>query len=264
MKEINLNKLGLLKFTKFNKEEDSNNKNIKFNEVLKSIDQFKSIPENTNINYSQQINYKFISNNNLLFKKTHKLLLYSFYSMNSIISKPIFEITSEKVIIHLFFYSYKTNKNASNFLLNNKNKLNILCKILSRVFNKPVELELTRLYYPYFDSNIFVTMLNKLVNKIQVRNVIQNLFKKAMIINPNNHNNLIINKLPSFISGIKIKIGGRLLTDSVVPRKTTISMRKGTLSRNKINYLDLARYTSKNKRGAYSITITTGQYINKK
>jgi len=29
----------------------------------------------------------------------------------------------------------------------------------------------------------------------------------------------------------------------------------------KVNYLDIARYTNKNKRGAFTITITSGQNL---
>jgi hypothetical protein len=72
---------------------------------------------------------------------------------------------------------------------------------------------------------------------------------------------IIVTKIPSFLSGINIKIAGRLLTQRVIPRKTINIVRRGALSRIKINYLDKARYTNKNKRGAFSITITTGQFL---
>jgi len=188
--------------------------------------------------------------------------------MNSIISKPIFEITNDKVVIHLFMYLF-LNKNKklnikNSFTTLNKLKLEKLCQILSYIFKKPVQLELVRLYYPYFDSNIFVNVLSKIINIIQVRVIMKRFFKKAIIKNPIkiSNNNLII-KIPSLLSGIKLRIGGRLLTQRIIPRKTVKTIRKGTLAKGKINFLDEARYTNKNKRGAFTLIISLGHYLTK-
>jgi hypothetical protein len=267
------------------------NKNI-INNYIKSLSKFNTYLDGIVFNYKQQINYNFssISSNNILIKKIYPFLLFTFSSMNSLISKPVFEFTSQKVVIHLFFYIFKNNnknvrgyansvRNASaakvksiagaapaavegnTFLRVNKIKLNILCQILSRYFKKPVELDLVRLHYPYLDSNIFVNLLQILINKIKLRIIMQKFFKKAIIKNPIKSNNNVLNKIPSFLSGIKIKIGGRLLTNKVVPRQTVKIVRRGALSRAKINFLDVARYTNKNKRGTYSITVSTGHYL---
>jgi hypothetical protein len=232
---------------------------------LKSLSKFNSLSKGQIITYSQQIHYNFNSGNNVLFKKIYSLLLNSFISMNCLISKPVFEITSERVIIHLFIYLFKKNKeiNKNNKFINvNWKKLNLLCTILSNFFKKTVILDLNRIYYPYFDSNIFVNFLANIINKIQIRNITKNFFKKAIIKNPFKlDRKLIVNKFPSLLSGINIKIAGRLLTTKIVPRKTIKNVRRGALARIKINYLDIARYTNKNKRGAFSITITTGQFL---
>src|SRR3984957_2057516 len=214
------------------------------------------------LKFSQQINYNFNSVNNIIIKKIYSLLYYSFLSMKILISKPVFKITSDKVIIHLFIYFFKKQKRNYTIININNNKLKNLCVILSRLFKKPVELDLNRIYYPYFDSNIFVNFIANIINKIRVRKIIKKIFKKAIIKNPLKLNRkLIVTKIPSFLSGINIKIAGRLLTQRVIPRKTINIVRRGALSRIKINYLDKARYTNKNKRGAFSITITTGQFL---
>jgi hypothetical protein len=44
-----------------------------------------------------------------------------------------------------------------------------------------------------------------------------------------------------------------------VPRRTVRNVQKGISSVGRVNYTDLARYTSKNKKGAFSITISSGQ-----
>lgn len=140
------------------------------------------------------------------------------------------------------------------------NKFKILCNILSNLFKKPVELNLTRLHYPYFDSNILVNLLGIMINKIKLRIIIRKLFANTVIKNLNsvnlNRNNNII---PAFLTGINIKVAGRLLTQKVVPRKTVKTIIRGASARSKVNFLDVATYNSKNKRGAFSITVKSGQ-----
>nr|YP_009522493.1 ribosomal protein S3 [Hygrophorus russula]AXQ02216.1 ribosomal protein S3 [Hygrophorus russula] len=261
----------------------------------KSITIFNSIPKGKLFTFSQQLIYNFNSVNNKLIKKMYTFLFYSFFSMNSLISKPILEITPNKVIINLIFFHFDLNN--SNSKINNRNKsfkggtqkelnnsntmdnetikknkfininhkkLDLICKILSIYFKKPVELHLVKLNYPYLDSNIFVNLLGLMINNKKIRHIMKRFFRFAVIKNiaKSSGNNLIrINKIPSFLSGIKIKIAGRLLTQRVVPRKTVKIIRRGAFARGKVNFLDIARYTSKNKRGAFSITVTTGQNI---
>lgn len=158
------------------------------------------------------------------------------------------------------------------------NKFKFLSLILSKLFKKPVEFDLTRLHYPYNDSTILVNLLGIMINKIKLRIIIRRLFEKAVIKNLSRGSvknkisssyaleNLNADKkntinIPAFLSGIKIKVGGRLLTQSVIPRKSVKITQRGATQRGKINFLDVARYTRKNKRGAFSITIKSGQNI---
>lgn len=224
----------------------------------------KIAPHVKNIN-DKNISTNYIGGANLK-TNLYDLLFNSFLAMNSLISKPVFEITNEKVKIHLFMYLFLNKKSpcfaTESFTKLNKIKLDILCQILNHIFKKPVQLELVRLYYPYFDSNIFVNLLSKLINIIQVRVIMKRFFNKAIIKNPIkiSNNNLVI-KIPSLLSGLNIRIGGRLLTQRIIPRKTVKTIRKGTLSKGKINFLDESRYTNKNKRGAYTLVVSIGHYL---
>lgn len=140
------------------------------------------------------------------------------------------------------------------------NKFQNLCNILSNLFKKPVELNLIRLHYPYFDSNILVNLLGIMINKIKLRIIIRKLFANTIIKNLNNVNlNRNNNIIPVFLSGINIRVAGRLLTQKVVPRKTVKTIIRGASARSKVNYLDVATYSNKNKRGAFSITVKSGQ-----
>ena len=286
------------------------------NKYLQVMSKYNMINKNIYIYYSNIIGFNFINENNKLFKNIYKLLAYSFKSMFCLISKPVFLITPDKIIIQLFYYLFipnilkakkfynivkknrkknlrfyliwkKRNRNRKRlyrkirkFRVNTRvklrklylynitkifpNKFQNLCEILSNLFKKSIEFNLIRLHYPYNDSNILANLLAIFINRIKLRIIAKRLFGKAVIKyktnNKSSSNN--VNKLkiiPAFLSGINIKVAGRLLNNKKVPRKTVKTVRRGAVSKGKINYLDVARSSNKNKRGAYSITVSSGQ-----
>jgi hypothetical protein len=85
-------------------------------------------------------------------------------------------------------------------------------------------------------------------------------FHKTYFNNPNKSKNMFF-KIPSFISGFKLKLGGRLMTQRIVPKKTVKIIRKGTLIKNNLIFLDEARYTNKNKRGAFTLSVSLTHFI---
>jgi hypothetical protein len=142
-------------------------------------------------------------------------------------------------------------------------KFKLICDILSNKFNKPVELELTRLHHPYHDSNILVNLLSlNIKNKRKkARVAIQKVYSKKPVKFLNDPNLISVNcgAIPTFLSGLNIKIAGRLMGEPIIPRVTTKVFEKGATATGKVNYLDVARITKKNKKGAYTIKITSGQ-----
>ena len=168
-------------------------------------------------------------------------------------------------------------------------KFEILCNILSKMFNKNVELDLIRLHYPYNNSNILVNLLAMLLKKLKFRRITRRLFRKMVIKsikkyfinnkttkiipsvkdnvqynnegNSMNKYNIIKSALPAFLTGLHIKVGGRVINLSMKSRKTVNIVERGSSSIGKVNYTDYARFTNKNKRGAYSITVSSGQNI---
>jgi len=229
---------------------------INLNKYLKSISKYNSETiKYQNIVY--QFNNKGIQNSSVgINKNVFTLLESTFLTMSSLISKPVIIITPNKVVIQLFYYLNKFDYKI-NFLKNNNDKLQLLCLNLSKIYKKPVELELDRLHYPYYDSNILSNMIGLISNIVKLRFIIKNLFKIAKIKKTNN----FINKysiIPSYLSGFKIRVAGRLLTQRVVPRLTVKTIQRGTLARGKAQFVDSARFTNKNKRGSFSITVTMG------
>lgn len=140
------------------------------------------------------------------------------------------------------------------------NKFEKLCNILNYCFKKNVVIDLTRIHYPYNDANILVNMLAIMIKKISFNRITNNLFKNIMVKNVNNilyFNN--INFLPAFLTGLRIKLGGKVINFKSKGRDTVKVAGMGSSSPGKINYNDFARYTSKHKRGAFSISVSNGQ-----
>lgn len=173
-------------------------------------------------------------------------------------------------------------------------KFNLICAILSKKFNKAVELQLIRLHHPYHNSNILLNLLslNILNKRKKARVAIQKIFNNKSVrgaavkelknnflnhsnsspyyLNNNDHLLAVLrkqpkpkpkNSTPAFLAGLNIKIAGRLLGEPVIPRLTKKNYGKGASASGKVNFLDMARITKKNKKGAYTIKVTSGQNL---
>lgn len=239
-KEINLYKY-------INTISEYNNKTVKYQNIVYQFNKNNKGKQNSSVGIN---------------KNVYTLLESTFLSMSSLISKPIIIITPNKVVIQLFYYLnnfYSSNSCSAspkgfNKLLNiNNDKLQSLCLNLSKIYKKPVELELDRLHYPYHDSNILSNMIGLISNIVKLRFIIKKLFSIAKIKKTNNSS-----IIPSYLSGFKIRVAGRLLTQRVIPRLTVKTIQRGTLARGKAKFVDSARFSNKNKRGSFSITVTMG------
>jgi hypothetical protein len=190
----------------------------------------------------------------------------AFLNMSSIISKPIISINPNLIKITLFYYwkplkkLYSKSSLHSKFLILHYNKLVKLVNLLSKLFNKPVELELIRIYSPQNESNILANLIGILSNFIKFRYIHMKLFKVSKIkFNKKRFNN---NKIPSFLSGIYLKLAGRVLTQKIQRRVKSKVIQKGSLARTRAELINTNRFINKNKRGVFSITIKTGHIIN--
>jgi len=202
-------------------------------------------------------------------KNLHNLYIIcksAFLNMSSIISKPIIEINSNLIKITLFYYwkplrkKYFKSSLHSKFLILHYYKLEKLVKLLSKLFNKSVELELIRIYSPQNESNILANLIGILSNFIKFRNIHMKLFKvsKTKIFKKRFSNN----KIPSFLSGIYLKLAGRVLTQKIQRRVKSKIIQKGSLARANTDLINTNTFVNKNKRGVFSITIKTGHIIN--
>lgn len=190
----------------------------------------------------------------------------AFLNMSSIISKPIVLIKPNLIKITLFYYwkplrnKYYNSNLHSKFLIFYYNKLEILVNLLSNLFEKSVELELIRIYSPKNESNILANLIGILSNFIKFRYIHNKLFKvrKNKKLNTGFRNRY--NK-PSILSGIYLKLAGRVLTQRLQRRVKSKIVQKGSLARTNTRVININRFVNKNKRGTFSITIKTGHTI---
>ena len=140
-------------------------------------------------------------------------------------------------------------------------KFKLICEILNNKFKKPVELQLIRIHQPYQDSNILVNLLSlNIKNKKFKTNVkIEKLFQKRVVKNVYDYQNKSVNFIPAYLSGINIRIGGRLMREALIPRISKKRFERGARSIGKVNYLDSASITNKNRKGSYTLKISSGQ-----
>jgi hypothetical protein len=187
----------------------------------------------------------------------------AFLNMSSIISKPIVSINPNLIKITLFYYwkplrkEYYNSNLHSKFLILHYNKLEKLVNLLSKLFKKPVELELIRIYSPQNESNILANFTGILSESIKFRKIPMKLFKVSKI-----NNRFSNNKIPSFLSGIYLKLAGRVLTQKIQRRVKSKVVQKGSLARTRAKLINTNRFVNKNKRGVYSVTVIIGHFIN--
>ena len=154
-------------------------------------------------------------------------------------------------------------QNNSMFLNIYNQKLNILSQLLSKIFNKPVQLELIRLHYPFYDPNIIVNLLSYLSENIKIRRLLGKIYKSALITKPTaNLQRKRFSVIPGYLTGLTIKFAGRFPTQKIVPRKTVKTDKIGSLARKKAVLVETARFSNKNRRGSFSISVSTGLYLN--
>jgi hypothetical protein len=171
-----------------------------------------------------------INNNNSIPKLT---------SLNGIDIKNNEEFNSIKDITSLsgkmrFQYLNKhflTNKNI--------NKLNKLCTILSRILKKEVKLDLIPLSVPLFDDNILVKAIGIMSKTINLKKIFTSIYRNSTLYSKVQADYLYrYSTTQSYLAGIKVRIGGRLMGRSIVPRESRIEFQRGATSKTKVTFVD--------------------------
>ena len=205
-------------------------------------------------------------------KNLYYILKNSFLTFNCIISKPILEVTPNQIKIKLFYYNSK-HIYTKNYILK---ELEYLCINLSKIMNISVVLDLVELQSYQLEGHILANSISIITDKLtkNFRRTANNIFENTIIMNTcpgggkvkNNQlststniaSQLGGNKAIAFLTGINIKLAGRLTRQPMIPRKTVKTIQTGSLARRNTDFLTISKYTAKNRRGIFSYTITIG------
>jgi ribosomal protein S3 len=182
-----------------------------------------------------------------------KLIQHFFSPIKALASKPVFTVTADKVIINVFYF-------MPNQALNN-NTINNLGDVLSKLFGRPVELRLVKLYYPYLNSYILAQYIALNTQKYNFVRIQRMIFGKASIVKDTESANVLISELPAQIVGIKIRVSGRLVTERSKPRQTVQTAQIGSFVKDNKSLVDASSFTSKNKKGAFTIKVWISQRV---
>ena len=221
--------------------ENGNEDSTKKNSILPLMNQrFLRSFTTLDIELAQNQNtlYEFKSktlNLNILNKNVYKILESSFFEMSSVISRPYFYVTPKNVIINLFYFVINKELSNKKFLNINLEKLEGLSTKLSKFFKKPIKLDLTQIYSISNNSQILAHILGKLglKRKNSFTRIIGRFLKhqsKKIFFRKNQNQ---ISRFSTILTGVNIKLGGRLMRGKIVPRRTVKKIQYGSLARSK-------------------------------
>lgn len=175
---------------------------------------------------------------------------FSFGPANkSLVGKPLFTISPDKAIIQVFYYAQNDNmSNESIIALGNS---------LTRCWNRTVEIRLIRLNHSVLDSSIFAQYLTANGGKYSFNRIIDML--KANL--PTVVSDGVEKETGdiSYITGVKVKLSGRLTTQRSAPRQTVQTGRIGSSAKSKYGTVDYSQHTTKNKLGAFTVKVWISQ-----
>lgn len=264
-------------------ENKTQNKDSNTNNILLMTKQnlIRTItPFNSNELYSKNIMYNFNKRNSYnIFKNESNIfsiLEAAFLSMDSLISKAIFSVKPNNILINLFFFwkPFSTNNLSSSstlaqysnyfskFAIIYEKNLKNLSVILSKLLKKPVNFQFTRLYYPYNDSNIFACFIGYMSFFIKFTAMSKYFLNKMnFFITKRKFYRLKYRYIPSVVTGINIKLAGRILTVRTKRKVQSKKVQWGSLARTNNTLTSYSRFTNKNRTGAFSITVKNNTVI---
>lgn len=175
--------------------------------------------------------------------------------VKALASKPVFSVSGNKVVVTTFYYLPHSGQSLSS------NSVNSLGEVLSKLFGQPVELRLVRLHYPYLNSHILAQYIAINSSKYNFTRIQRAIFSAVKSVRVDGATNETL--LPAYITGIKITISGRLATERSVPRQTEKTVQIGTFSNSSLRsgkgIIESASFTSKNKKGAFTVKVWISQ-----
>lgn len=189
-------------------------------------------------------------------------IIADYFSKTQVLAgKPVFTVLGNKVVVNVFYFIPVKNQALNNSTINS------LGEVLSKLYKSPVELRLVRLHYPYLNSYVLAQYIAMNTRKYNLKAITNSLFTRVQLSGPDS-----TPLLPAQILGLKVKISGRLTTQRSVPRQTVQTVQIGSFSSSAIaqavskpgaghaeGVVEYAAYTSKNKKGAFTVKVWISQ-----
>lgn len=181
-----------------------------------------------------------------------------------LLGKPLFTVTPNKVTVQLFYHG---NSPISNDKLSSLGtaltQLPWPCSShLSPLFKGgavtnqgyKLELQVIRLNYSVLDSSIFAQYLTYNASKYSFNRILDILKNTLPIVDSDGSLDESLGPT-SHITGIKVKLSGRLTTQQSGPRQTIQAGRIGSSAKGPYATADYSQHTSKNKLGAFTMKV---------
>lgn len=179
-------------------------------------------------------------------------IIQSFFAKyQSLVGKPVFTVSPDKVIVQLFYYApTETITNAS---------IAALGDALTRCWGRTVELRLIRLNHSALDSSIFAQYLTANGGKYSFNRILD-MLKGSLptVVSDGSVDDSSVSPA-SHITGVKIKLSGRLTTQRSSPRQTVQAGRLGSSAKGQYGLVDYSQHTAKNKLGAFTMKVWISQ-----
>lgn len=175
-------------------------------------------------------------------------IIQSFFAKyQSFVGKPVLTVNPDKVIVQLFYYApTDTITNAS---------ITALGDALTRCWGRTIELRLVRLNHSALDSSIFAQYLTANAGKYSFNRILDMLKGTLPTVVSEGSASDSSTTPVSHITGVKVKLSGRLTTQRSGPRQTVQAGRIGSSAKGHYGTVDYSQHTSKNKLGAFTMKV---------
>lgn len=184
-------------------------------------------------------------------------IIKSFFAKyQSLVGKPVISVSPDKVIVQLFYY-------APTEILTNAS-IAALGDALTRCFFSPgsaggtrtVELRLVRINHSALDSSIFAQYLTANGGKYSFNRILD-MLKGSLptVVSEGSVDENSDTPTSAHITGVKIKLSGRLTTQRSGPRQTVQAGRLGSSAKGQFGTVDYSQHTAKNKLGAFTMKV---------
>jgi ribosomal protein S3 len=180
-------------------------------------------------------------------------IIKSFFAKyQSLVGKPVISVSPDKVIVQLFYY-------APTEILTNAS-IAALGDALTRCFGRTVELRLVRINHSALDSSIFAQYLTANGGKYSFNRILD-MLKGSLptVVSEGSVDENSDTPTSAHITGVKIKLSGRLTTQRSGPRQTVQAGRLGSSAKGQFGTVDYSQHTAKNKLGAFTMKVWISQ-----